>query len=131
MSAAISGKNGYVLSGTTNMDVQGWSLDPEVNSFDSTTTADGGWDDETASTNKVSGSFDFFYNPTKKPTGAGAGLTPGSTPTLQLYIDEVNDPAELFTGKALIKKLSLKGKVKDGWLVTASFVGKGQWTYPS
>lgn len=131
MSAAISGKNGYVLAGTTNLDVQGWTLDPEVNTFDSTTTADGGWDDTTASTAKAGGSFDFFYNPSKKPTGATAGLTPGAVRALQLYIDEINSPSEVFGGNALITKLSLKGKVKDGFLVTASFVNKGAWTYPS
>lgn len=131
MSAAISGINGYVKSGTTNMDVTGWSGDPEVNTFDSTTTADGGWDDTSASTKKISGSFDFFYNPAKKPTGAAANLTPGSTPTLSLYIDEVNQPSEVFTGVGLITKLSLKSKVKDGWIVTASFTGKGAWTFPT
>lgn len=131
MSASISGVNGYVLSGTTNMDVMGWSADPEVNTYDSTTTANAGWDDISASTKKISGSFDFFYNVAKKPTGATANLTPGSTPTLQLYIDEVNEPSEVFTGQAMITKLSLKAKVKDGWIVTASFTGKGAWTFPS
>lgn len=131
MSAAISGVNGNVLVGTEDMDVMGWSLDPEVNTFDSTTTADAGWDDTTPSTKKVSGSFDFLYNVLKKPTGATAGLTPGSTPTLTLYIDKVNQSGETYSGRALITKLSLKGKVKEGWIVTASFVNKGSWTFPS
>ncbi len=131
MSTSISGINGYAKSGSTNMDVMGWTGDIEVNTYDSTTTADAGWDDTSASTKKVSGSFDFLYNVAKKPTGATAGLTPGSTPTLSLYIDEVNQPSELYTGVGLITKLSLKGKVKDGWIVTASFVGKGEWTFPS
>ena len=35
------------------------------------------------------------------------------------------------TGKALIKKLSFKGKTKDGFAMTASFVNKGPWTLPT
>lgn len=131
MSAAFSGANAMVIVGTENMDASGWTADPEVNTFDSTTTADAGWDDTTASTSKISGTFDFFYNVTKKPTGAAAGLTPGSTPTLNLYPNQSADSGEVFTGMALITKLSLKSKVKDGFMVTASWVSKHAWTFPS
>ena len=34
------------------------------------------------------------------------------------------------TGNGLITKLSLKTKVKDGFMVTASFTSKGTWTLP-
>ena len=131
MSAAFSGANANVLVGTEDVDATNWSLDPEINSFDSTSTADAGWDDETAATSKASGSFDFFYNVAKKPTGAIGGLTPGATPILYFYPDKAVYSGEVFTGKALITKLSLKSKVKDGFIVTASFKSKGQWTYPS
>lgn len=131
MSAAFSGAYANVVSGTTDMDAQGWTLDPEVNTFDSTTTADLGWDSTTASTSKVGGSFDFFYNPTKKPTGGAAGLTPGSVVTLTLYPNKNTDSGDTFSGSALITKLSLKSKVKDGFMVSASFVNRGAWTYPS
>lgn len=131
MSAAFSGEYANVVSGSMDMDAQGWTLDPESNVFDSTTTADAGWDDNTAATSKVSGTFDFFYNVAKKPTGASAALTPGSAPTLTLYPNKSAYSSETFSGKALITKLSLKSKVKDGFMVTASFVSKGAWTYPS
>lgn len=127
MSQAISGVLGIVKSGATDLDVNGWSLDLEVATFDSTTTADGGWEDETGAAKKASGSFDFFYNTTKKPTGATANLVPGATVTLTLQVTT----GETFGGSALIKKLSLKSKVKDGFMVTASFVNKGVWTYPT
>lgn len=129
MSAALSGTHANVFTGSTDLDAGGWSADYEVDTFDSTTTADGGWDDETAATQKISGSFDFFYNPAKKPTGAAQGLIPGSTPTLTLWVN--NPGGDSFTGKALIKKLSLKSKVKDGFLVTATWTNKGVWTVPS
>lgn len=129
MSAALSGVHANVFSGSLDMDASGWTADYEVDCFDSTTTADGGWDDETAATQKISGSFDILYNPLKKPTGATAGLLPGSTPTLTLWV--VNPGGDSYTGKALIKKLSLKSKVKDGFLVTATWVNKGPWTVPS
>jgi hypothetical protein len=129
MSQAYSGVNANVDSGAIDVDISGWSADVSVNTFDSTTTADGGWDDETPATKRVEGSFDFFYNKSKKPTGATMNLTPGSTPTLTLYVNQPD--GELLTGKGLIKKLSLKAKVKDGFVVTASFVNKGVWTLPS
>jgi hypothetical protein len=131
MSAAFSGAYSNVQSGTLDMDTQGWSADPEINTFDSTTTADAGWDDTTGATSKISGSFDFLWNPSKKPSGATAALTPGATPTLTLYVNKLLNPGDILTGKALITKLSLKAKVKDGFTVTVSFTSKGAWVYPS
>ncbi len=129
MSQAYSGVGANILSGAVDVDAQGWSADVSSNTFDSTTTADAGWDDETSATSRVEGSFDFFWNSTKTPTGSSVNLTPGSTPTLTLYVNKTDNIS--LTGKALIKKLSLKSKVKDGFLVTASFVNKGPWTLPS
>lgn len=127
MSSALSGFNGKVRAGSTDMDVSGWSGDPEVDTFDSTTTADAGWEDVTAAAKKISGSFDFFYNTSKKPTGATAGISPGNTVTLALDATT----GETFTGSALITKLSIKSKAKESITITASFKGKGAWTYPS
>jgi hypothetical protein len=129
MSRAYSGTEANVKSGALDMDAAGWSADVDTSTFDSTTTADAGWEDETVATLKVTGSFDFFYNTAKKPTGSSANLTPGSTPTLTLYVNETG--GDNLTGIALIKKLSLKSKVKDGFMVTASFTSKGIWTLPS
>lgn len=129
MSTAYSGVEGNVLSGATDLDVSGWNAKHSVNTFDSTTTADAGWDDETAATKRIEFSFDFFYNPDKKPTGGAANLSPGSTVSLTLYINKTAD--EKLTGTGLIKDLSFKGKTKDGFLCTASGVNKGPWTLPS
>lgn len=128
MSTAYSGVGGTVKVGALDADVQGYNFDYSVNTFDSTTTADAGWDDETPATQRLEGSFDFFYNKAKKPTGA-MGITPGTTvAALTLNINETD--GEAFTGKALIKKLSVKSKTKDGVTLTASFVNKGPWTIP-
>ncbi len=129
MSTAYSGVGGNVNSGSTDMDVSGWSADHETSNFDSTTTADLGWEDETPATQKVSGSFDFFYNKNKKPTGSSANMRAGSTPTLTLYVNKAD--GELLTGLGLIKKLSIKTKTKDGVLCTATFTSKGVWTLPT
>lgn len=116
--------------GANDLDSSGYSIDIEVGTFDSTTTADLGWEDETATTKKVSGSFDFFYNVLKKPTGATINIVPGTTiASLVLWV--VNPGGDSFSGKALIKKLSLKEKTKEGYTVTASFTSKGVWTLPS
>ena len=127
MSIALSGVLGKVVAGATDMDVSGWTLDPEVETFDSTTTADAGWESTTAAAKKISGSFDCFYNTAKKPTGSVAGLTPGNTVTLRLDATT----GESFTGSALITKLSIKSKAKESITVTASFKNVGAWTYPS
>lgn len=132
MSQAISGANGTVHVGAVNADVSSVNLEIDVDTFDTTTTADGGYEDITPSVKKITGSFDFFYNVTKKPTGGSLTLTPGTVVgTLTVYVDEVNAPGETYAGPALVTKLSLKSKVKDGWVVTASFHNKGAWTLPT
>jgi hypothetical protein len=129
MSQAFSGVEANVFTGALDMDASGWSADVDSAGFDSTTTADLGWEDETSATMKVSGSFDFFYNPSKTPTGTTANLTPGNTAALVLW---VNKTASVnLSGNARIQKLSLKSKVKDGFMVTATFTSKGAWTLPS
>ncbi len=128
MSTALSGVNANVHVGATDVDASGWSADYETSGFDSTTTADGGWEDETGATLKFSGSFDFFYNPAKKPTGA-LGIVPRAVVALTLYVDSVG--GDNYAGNALIKKLSIKTKTKDGVTVTASFTSKGIWTVPA
>jgi hypothetical protein len=129
MSQAFSGVQANVQSGTLDMDASGWSADVDTSTFDSTTTADAGWEDTTLATMKVTGSFDFFYNPAKKPTGSTANLTPGMTPTLTLFVNKTS--GDSLVGVGLITKLSLKSKVKDGFMVTASFTSKSAWTLPS
>jgi hypothetical protein len=129
MSQAYSGVASNIFSGATDVDGSGWSIDYEVSTFDSTTTADLGWEDETSATQKITGSVDFFYNIAKKPTGATINMTPGATPTLKLWINVTG--GDFFQGKGLIKKLSIKQKTKDGVMVTASFTSKGVWTVPA
>lgn len=129
MSSAFSGVLGTVRSGSLDMDVHGWSADVDVSTFDATTTADSGWEDTAPATKKVSGSFEFFYNLSKKPTGATANLLPGALPVPTLTFQVTT--GEVLTGPGLITKLSLKSKVKDGFVVTASFTSRGAWTLPS
>jgi hypothetical protein len=129
MSTALSGINANVFSGAVDLDASGWTADYEVATFDSTTTADLGWHDETASTQKISGSFDIFYNPAKKPTGSSAGIKPGSTPNLVLWV--ANPGGDNYAGKALIQKLSIKTKTAEGITVTCTFINKGPWTVPT
>lgn len=126
--AKFSGVLGTVKSGAVDMDVQGWSADIEAAVIDSTTTSDGGWESAIGGPLKITGSFDFFYDTTKVPTGATANLTPGARPTLTLQITT----GQTISGVAFISKLSYKSKVKDGFIITASFQsGGGAWTLPS
>jgi hypothetical protein len=128
MSQGYSGYQGNVLAGANDVDCQDWSADHEVNTWDSTTTADAGWDDTSTATKKLSGTFDILYDPTKTPFGT-LGLTPGSTVSLQLF---VNKPAGIaLAGSALLTKASIKSATKDGIKVAISFVNKGPWTLPS
>lgn len=130
MSYAVSGVGSKVLTGTTDMDVVGGTFDVETTEIDSTTTADNGWEDSIDGPKKVSGSFDFMWNPSKNPFSSVQALQPGrsttSFPTLKLYIDADN----FATGTARITKLSKKGTVKEGVVFTATFVSKQSWTLP-
>jgi hypothetical protein len=38
---------------------------------------------------------------------------------------------DALSGSALITKMSLKSKIKDGFTVTCSFTNKGVWTLPT
>jgi hypothetical protein len=128
MSQGYSGYEGNVFAGAVDTDVQEWTADVEVNTWDSTTTADGGWDDTSPATSKASGAFDILYNPSKTPFGT-LGLSKGSIVALQLYI---NKPAGvMLSGSALITKNSIKSATKDGIKVAISWVNKGAWTLPS
>ncbi len=128
MSQAYSGVGGNVLVGAVDCDASGWNFDHSVNTFDSTTTADLGWDDETAATERIEGSVDFFYNKDKDPY-SDMSMRPGTTVAqMTLYVNKDDDVK--FQGKALIKKISVKTKTKDGVLLTASFMNKGPWTGP-
>ena len=126
MSTAVSGINANVFVGATDLDAQGWTADFEVNTFDSTTTADAGWEDVTASTRKVSGTVDILYNASKKPN---TYVTEGTTIALVLWVDEPG--GDKYQGNALVTKLGLKVKTKEGFAVAVSWVNKGAWTVPS
>ncbi len=131
MSYAVSGVGSKVLTGTTDMDVVSGAFDVETTEIDATTTADGGWEDSIDGPKKVTGSFDFLWNPSKSPFSSVQRLMPGASasvfPTLKLYIDADN----FATGTARITKLSKKAEVKGAVMFTASFVSKGAWTLPS
>jgi hypothetical protein len=131
MSTAVSGVNSKVFTGLIDMDVIGGSFDYGTEDIDTTTTADNGWADSIAGIKSVTGSFDFFWNPAKTPYTSVTGLAPGASatvfPTLKLYIDADN----FLMGVARIQKLSCKKTVKDGVIMTATFVSKGQWQLPA
>lgn len=129
MSQGYSGTQANIQIGSNDVDTMGWSADPEVNTWDSTTTADNGWDDTSSSTSKLSGTFDILYNKAKKPFGT-LGLTPGTVFTNGIFYINKTDGDNL-TGNGLITKASIKAKVKEGIVITVSFTNKGAWTFPS
>lgn len=128
MSQGYSGYGGVVTANGTDCQVQGWSADPETNTWDSTTTADGGWDDISPGTQKVTGSFDVLYNPSSTPFG-GLGLKPQAVVPLVLYINQA--AGKSLSGSALIIKPSIKSRTKEGITLTISFSSKGEWTFPT
>ena len=133
MSTAYSGILGNVLSGATDMDVKEWSADVETADIDTTTTGDAGWSDSIDRPTKISGSFDFFYNPAKSPFRAVANLMPGAPRTSGTYptLTLKTGGGDQLSGTARITKLSKKGAVPEGIMYTASFTSKGIWTVPT
>ncbi len=128
MSQGYSGVEGNVLVGAVDADTMGWQADYEFNTWDATTTADGGWDDTGLATQKLSGSFDILYNKDKTPFG-GIGLASGAIVGLKLYINKSD--GVFLAGNGKIIKLSLKGTLKEGRVVTCSFVNSGAWVLPA
>ena len=131
MSTAYSGVEANVKVAAVDLDVQGWTANVSVNTFDSTTTADGGWEDETSATRKIEWSFDCFYNTAKAPFDPGGlNLVPGTILTgMALYINLTDDVK--LTGTGLVKKADIKTKVKEGVVITVSGVNKGLWVLPT
>lgn len=136
MSKALSGYGGNVLNGTTDCDVQGWALTYATNTWDATTTADGGWDDTAPGTRNAKGSFDFLFNPDKQPHVAtdaaedpGLGLNEGDTiVALKLFVDKTGNLCH--QGRALISNIQTKSVTKQGITLTASFESRGPWYKP-
>lgn len=132
MANAVSGVNGVVMVGAVDANVSGWSIDFDVNAIDVTTTADAGWRHVIAGEKSIKGSFDFFYDYGNKPTGASLNIVAGVTiANLQLFVDKVNHVDDVFSGPALVTKLSIKTKTKDAVAGTCSFENAGVWTVPS
>lgn len=136
MSAAFNGQAGNVFVGTfggntpgsgTDMDVDKWTADIEVNAIEVSTTADGGWHDEIGGLKKVSGTFEFFYNTAKKPTSGSIGMTPGSFVFLTLQLES----GETLSGNAFVQKLAIASQVNGATKVVASYTNKGPWVLPS
>jgi hypothetical protein len=130
MGVAYNGLDGTVVSQSTDMDVTGFSADVEAEEIDATTTADNGWEDAIYGSKKVSGTFDFLWNPAKNPFNAVIGMMPGNTsyPTLTLRLSS----GETLSGLAMISKLSIKSAVKgQPKTFTATFRNKGQWSMPA
>jgi hypothetical protein len=129
MGKAVTGFDGTVVSGSNDMNVTAFSIDIEAAAINTMNTSDAGWEDEIDGPKKVSGSFDFNYDPTNSPFASVANLLPGSGtyPTLTLKATT----GQVYTGLARVSKLSLKSDVKDAKKFTATFTSKGAWTFPS
>ena len=103
MSFAFSGAYSNALVNGVDADSKGWTADLGGSSFDSTTTADVGWEDTTWATNNVTGSVDILWNPAKHPTGSSLTLMAGTViQVLTLYINKPD--GESLNGTALILK---------------------------
>lgn len=127
MGQAYSGQDGQVVAGSTNMDVSGFEAEVTSAEVDTTVTTDGGWSDTDGWVKTVTGSFDFFYQPSKSPLKASPGLVPGSTVELTLKCTTT----DALVGNAYIQSVRITSKTKDAVRGTCRFTSKGAWTLPS
>lgn len=119
--------SGYLGTATVNgvdMAVTGWSCDAEMGSFETSSTADGGWTSMGWALKSLSGSFDFFFDTSKDPFAGTPNMYARQVVPLVLTATS----GATFAGNAFIEKLSFKSEVKDGVKVTASFKSTGSWT---
>lgn len=137
MSKVYKGKDGKVLVGTarTSCPVTGFKVKVSANNFDTTSTADEGWDDVESSTLNASGTFEFFYpedadvdplNDTK------LNLRPGVDVPVELVVKPGATPAQdvKLMGLAKITDFDCTHTTKGGYACVVTFKSRGKWYLP-
>jgi hypothetical protein len=119
----LSGKGGYVISGSTTLDHIGtWSFTDEVMEHDFATNSTAGRKNRIAGVGDSSGSFEGMVH-----AGGAIPVKPGDSVTLKLHVDGTN----YIQVPVLITTIDVECDMNDGEPVgyTAEFGGNGAVTY--
>lgn len=116
--SAISGKNGKVVQGSTDLvDTLGWTLNLLSNNPAYASNATSGVKTRVVGVADSNGTVTFAYQ------GAAAEITQGQAVTLKLYLNAT----KFWTVPAVIDSIAYNTDINDGNIVsvTASFSGTG------
>lgn len=124
--AYMSGKSGKVSAGGTDLDVKGWSFDPNCDLQDTSNSGDSGYKTFIAGLLGGTGSIEMDWDAAANPTTNPPNLNPGEEITnMDLYLDSVNYiriPTALISGTPVAN--AVDGKVT----FNCNFTASGSWT---
>lgn len=127
--AYLVGQGGKVTVGTTDYDVESWSVNVSNEAQDITTTGSNGWMENLAGINKIEASVKAFWDAADKPTDVGGlNIRPGVSAAVKLY---VGNSTKFFSFEALITKINVEHAAKSVVPFSFDCVGTGALTYPS
>lgn len=130
----LSGRGGKVLVGSTDMNVTGWSFNPECKTEDTTNTGDIAADGNTyeshlLTTLAAKGNFKAEWDANNKPVSAPPNLQPGQSVALKLYFEPAGDYINI--AAATITSLPIVSEVKGKISFTCEFLVNGTWMMPT
>lgn len=118
-------KNAVTTLNGVALDIMGGSFTIETNTDDMTNSNGNGWEEDVATTNAASGSFDVAV---RLSTPAGTGIVTGG---IYPFIYNLAGSAYL-AGNVRIKKFDFKGQdIKGGTKYSMSWKNQGQMTWSS
>jgi hypothetical protein len=123
----ISGKNGKLMIGSSQLHIKGWDADDTVDTPESTDSESAGVKRRIVGHSDFNGNFTGFWDDTSTPMAQG--FTPGTEGTIKLYTDATH----FYQAAVIINSLSPSVDVHGGGPVEfkGSFVGNGPVTRPA
>jgi hypothetical protein len=123
----VNGFGGNVQLGSTNLDIDTWSLNVNGEAVDTTNTGDAGWESNILGAKSFDGNFKTYWDSAAIPTGA-AGYTAGARATLTL---NVGSTGKTYVGTAQLTKVTIENPVKGVVGFSCDFKGSSSLTYAS
>jgi hypothetical protein len=126
-----TGKLGKVTVNATDINVQGWSVDPTVDEHDVTSTRTGGYGGVIAGIKRlkftVTLNWDAAANPLDNPPNLGAGSV---VSTIKLYLNDTTSPFWSIPS-AVVTGTPMEVKVNDDVKITINCTADGTFSKPT
>ncbi len=129
--AFYSGSSGKVTVGSTDLNVQQWSIEPTADLDETTHSGSGGYFAAVVAKKKLTGSVQMQWDAAANPTTNPPNLNAGETVALKLY-QHSTASAYWNIASAIITSTPIVTKPKEGPVVTFEFrfTAISTWTAP-